>query len=286
MQIWTLDIGNFKTKAVLFEGPTCEGNCDLYDKSSDLVNFTQVESMTGDTYSQNTKLDKIKSIPFTSTNSVSDQNSKKSKSVSGNQCFTALTQRTMDFCEIDNLDGEIVYCTVSQKPNLTNELTAQNAPLKISYKTPETLGADRIAGALGAINDFTGTVLLVDAGTYITCDLLDADQGIFLGGAILMGLGLIRDSFNKASGLSKYTSEAFENLGNEHAYPGKSTIESLNSGIYMQTVGAIENYAKRADHIVFTGGDGAVLNNIFKANYDPILTNKGLLLFHLHTGVK
>ena len=44
-------------------------------------------------------------------------------------------------------------------------------PIKSSYKTPETLGKDRLAAIVGADNEFSNkNILLIDAGTCITFD--------------------------------------------------------------------------------------------------------------------
>ena len=61
-------------------------------------------------------------------------------------------------------------------------------PLTIGYRTPTTLGRDRIAAAVGAWQLFTGSnLLVVDAGTCITLDVVTA-TGVYLGGNIAPGV--------------------------------------------------------------------------------------------------
>lgn len=61
-------------------------------------------------------------------------------------------------------------------------------PIHIRYKTPNTLGKDRIAAAAGAFHLFPGeNCLVIDAGTCITLDVLNA-VGEFLGGNISPGV--------------------------------------------------------------------------------------------------
>ena len=61
-------------------------------------------------------------------------------------------------------------------------------PISILYKTPHTLGVDRIAGACGALQLFPGcSSLVIDAGTCITYDFIDAN-GNYHGGGISPGL--------------------------------------------------------------------------------------------------
>ncbi len=70
-------------------------------------------------------------------------------------------------------------------------------PLVNRYRTPDTLGYDRIAAAVGAYTIFPGkTVLVIDAGTAITYDIVTAG-GEYLGGNISPGLEIRFKSLNK-----------------------------------------------------------------------------------------
>ena len=61
-------------------------------------------------------------------------------------------------------------------------------PVKIGYTTPQTLGSDRIAAAVGACSLLPGeSLLVVDMGTAVTYDHVNAD-GVFVGGNIAPAL--------------------------------------------------------------------------------------------------
>ena len=63
-------------------------------------------------------------------------------------------------------------------------------PIVNNYSSKDTLGYDRIADAVGAFSLFPGNnVLIIDAGTAITIDLLTS-KGEFYGGNISPGLDL------------------------------------------------------------------------------------------------
>ena len=63
-------------------------------------------------------------------------------------------------------------------------------PISIDYATPSTVGLDRIAGAAGAAALFPEeNVLVADAGTALTLDLVSAD-GKFRGGNISPGMSM------------------------------------------------------------------------------------------------
>src|SRR3990172_813151 len=59
--------------------------------------------------------------------------------------------------------------------------------IKIKYRTPETLGPDRIAAAHAAFEKYGGPVAVVDFGTATTISVVDKG-GSFLGGMIAPGL--------------------------------------------------------------------------------------------------
>lgn len=72
-----------------------------------------------------------------------------------------------------------------KKPLIVGENVRSRLPLQI--KQPETLGADLLAAAVGALDMYAPPLLLVDMGTATTVTVVDA-QGAFRGGAILPGV--------------------------------------------------------------------------------------------------
>ena len=75
--------------------------------------------------------------------------------------------------------------TVYDLPLLSSETPL---PIHLDYKTPQTLGPDRIAAACGAWSLHRGEAcLVIDAGTCITVDFVDGG-GTYHGGAIMPGL--------------------------------------------------------------------------------------------------
>ncbi len=73
-------------------------------------------------------------------------------------------------------------------------------PVENCYKTKETLGIDRLAGAVAASNIFPNTnVLIVDTGTAVTYDFVNADNQ-FMGGTISPGLQIRFKSLNSHTG--------------------------------------------------------------------------------------
>lgn len=128
-------------------------------------------------------------------------------------------------------------------------LASESIPLKISYPRPEELGTDRLLGALAAHLLYGKPehrpVIVIDLGTATTYDCVTAD-GTFLGGAIAPGLDL---------GAEALAQRASQLPAIELAFPesviGRSTIESMQSGVLYGGVSAIEGMVRRLTEAAF-----------------------------------
>jgi type III pantothenate kinase len=130
-------------------------------------------------------------------------------------------------------------------------------PLKNRYRTPDTLGYDRIAAAVGAYTNYPGrTVLVIDAGTAITYDIVTA-KGEFLGGNISPGLEI------RFKSLHKYTTRLphLERPEEKPPLVGSSTREAIQSGVVnglmFEVDGFIDTISQKYPklQVVLTGGD-------------------------------
>lgn len=140
-------------------------------------------------------------------------------------------------------------------------------PVKNLYKTPETLGKDRLAAVVGAFCIFPATnCLVIDAGTCITFDFLD-NQGNYHGGAISPGVNLrFRALHTFTSRLPLINSKNFEGI------TGKTTEESILAGVLNGTVAemkcTIHTYTEIYPdlQVVLTGGDMIFFETKLKSN--------------------
>ena len=153
-------------------------------------------------------------------------------------------------------------------------------PIGNQYATPETLGRDRLAAAVGAVALYPGIAsLVVDFGTAITIDFVSAD-GEFMGGNISPGANTRFRALHEFTGrlpLGAMT-EKTEFLGTS----SRTAIESgVVNGIVYEVEGYIAQLTKTVGEfrIIFTGGDG----NYFakRLNY-PIFASQDLVLFGLN----
>jgi type III pantothenate kinase len=106
--------------------------------------------------------------------------------------------------------------------------------LKVKYRNPHEVGADRIAGAIGATLRRPGAnIIIVDCGTATTLDVVTAN-GDYLGGAILPGVGISVETL--AGRTAKLPTVE---ITRPVTALGRSTVESIQSGVYHGHVGAI-----------------------------------------------
>ncbi len=130
--------------------------------------------------------------------------------------------------------------------------------LKIKYRNPLEVGADRIANAIAAVQRHPARdLLVVDLGTATTIEVITA-TGDYLGGAILPGVGVSAES------LASHTAKLPRvEIARPEAALGRSSVESIQSGLFHGHVGAvrhmislvsIEAFSGRRPHVIGTGG--------------------------------
>jgi type III pantothenate kinase len=157
-----------------------------------------------------------------------------------------------------------------------------NTPIPIinRYNTPESLGNDRLAAAVGANLFFPGQhCLSVDVGTCITYDFID-EEGAYLGGGISPGVAM------KLKALNTFTQRLplVEPTG-EAELIGTTTKESILSGVLNGTLAEIEEIINRYSNIyknlkiIICGGDAFFFDSRIKAT---IFVVPELVLFGLN----
>lgn len=129
-------------------------------------------------------------------------------------------------------------------------------PITNSYSTPETLGKDRLAAVVGAHHLFPSSdVLVIDAGTAITYDIISAD-GVYSGGGIAPGIAMRYKALHTFTGrlpLLDYYGDT--------PLVGNNTVMSIQSGVLNGAVaemdGIITQYLNQSPliKIIVTGGD-------------------------------
>jgi len=126
--------------------------------------------------------------------------------------------------------------------------------LKIRYKNPAEVGADRIAGAVGAVARYPEqNVIIVDLGTATTVEAVSA-QREYLGGAIVPGVLVSMNALEQNTArLPKVE------IVRPERTCGRTTVESIQSGLYWGHLGMIREIRHRLVRECFEGRDPVVV---------------------------
>jgi type III pantothenate kinase len=149
-----------------------------------------------------------------------------------------------------------------------------------SYRQPRRLGVDRWVAMIGAWAEFESTCLVVDAGTAVTIDALDA-SGRHLGGQIIPGVGLMAASLaNQTSDIPAVQRKA-TGQGGSMAMFANTTAAAVGQGGLNAVAGAIERAARvmrragEEPRVILTGGDAS---RILKSLDDAVAHRPHLVL--------
>ena len=156
-------------------------------------------------------------------------------------------------------------------------------PFKVHYKTPNSLGADRLALMAAAATQYSGkNVLVIDAGSCITYDFIDSKKN-YLGGAIAPGIQM------RYKSLGDFTSSlpTLQKIVPKNSI-GNSTDDSIHSGVINGVLYEIEGNVNEYQNkypdltVILTGGDADFLCKQLKisifANSDFLLEGLNFLL--------
>lgn len=151
-----------------------------------------------------------------------------------------------------------------------------------SYQQPERLGVDRWLAMVGAKQLYPQqNLLIIDAGTATTVDVLDAN-GQHYGGWIMPGVQTLFDSLLTRTKKIIATPSATASLSF-----GLDSSNCLSHGSWAMTIGAVKEAIIQAnnlltiDKILITGGNGEEITKLITDNLqlEPKLVFHGLSCF-------
>ncbi|MDD5748746.1 MAG: type III pantothenate kinase [Actinomycetota bacterium] len=207
-------------------------------------------------------------------------------------CFLCLSERSFD-----EVRGMIISSVV---PEMTGALTHMGRfilklePLVVSsetdvgipvlYENPKDVGADRLVNAVAAVHKYGTPSIVVDFGTATTWDAINR-EGEYLGGTIAPGIEISANAlFHQAARLPRV----------ELLVPsdpiGRSTVESIQSGIILGTAGQVDRMVElfkkelgEDSKVIATGGLADVVVEHCRSIdiFDPLLTLEGLRLIYM-----
>lgn len=165
-----------------------------------------------------------------------------------------------------------------QQAPLFARAESQREGLRNAYEQPQRLGVDRWIAMLAAWSAHRGACVVVDAGTALTVDVIDA-SGQHLGGIIAAGL---QTSEKGVLGATRFPARKVPLP--VHAGLGRDTEACVRQGAMLSVLGAIDRAAAVAPDAqrILTGGDAPTLLPFLGAgwNWRPDLLFEGLLALY------
>jgi type III pantothenate kinase len=159
--------------------------------------------------------------------------------------------------------------------------------LPVDFLDPSSIGPDRLANAMAVRACYGTPAVVVDLGTATTFDVVGQD-GEYVGGAIAPGVWTSSEElFRRAARLSRVE------LVVPPAAIGKTTEESLCSGIVLGMAGMVDSLVRRISaelsarpRVVATGGMATLIAPACETieTVDEWLTLQGLRLIHEANG--
>ena len=156
--------------------------------------------------------------------------------------------------------------------------------MPVLVDNPLEVGADRIVNGVAAYERFHRAVIVLDFGTATTFDAV-SERGEYLGGAIAPGVGISAQALVDATAKLPRI-----DLRRPDRAIGKSTVASMQSGIYFGYLGLVREILERiraemggAPAVIATGGARSLLEPDLVGGvdaFDPNLTLTGLRILH------
>jgi type III pantothenate kinase len=158
-------------------------------------------------------------------------------------------------------------------------ISALNHHSKVDFSLVDrtTLGADRVANAIAAVEFYQLPAAVIDCGTAVTLEVIDS-KCCFAGGAIAPGRKLLRQALCKGTAqLPEIPITDFvpENIG-------CNTVDAISFGVDAGIIGTVREWLARLRvkypdlTVILTGGDGKYLTSSFP---EPVLADR---FFTLH----
>lgn len=194
----------------------------------------------------------------------------------------------------ERIRGAIISSVV---PKLTSQVTREverlsgrppllvdvnlHYPFRIAVPRPQTVGADRLCCAAGAIDARRSSAILIDVGSAVTVDLvLNAE---FKGGIIMAGPAISLRTL--AQNTAKLPSLEYRQPSRKHSSQFNSTESSLRLGAHLSTLGGIREAVRLLDKAagrslvkIVTGGAAKAISPSLPNRWkrEPHLVLKGL----------
>ncbi|MCZ6826797.1 MAG: type III pantothenate kinase [Gammaproteobacteria bacterium] len=176
--------------------------------------------------------------------------------------------RTADRIVVANVGGRRIHELINGKgvEVVFVETGKEAGGVTNAYREPTQMGVDRWVAMIGARQHRSGPLVVVDAGTALTVDMLE-NNGKHLGGVIAPGYRMMLSSLlGNTSDIAGLTEAAADTIGIEEGIAARSTSEAIHSGSLIALVSLIrhgqeflERRTQVSPRILLCGGDADML---------------------------
>ncbi len=163
----------------------------------------------------------------------------------------------VEIVSVDPAVSQVLEAALTRRSVRCRSWTSATLPIANAYGDDSTLGPDRPLAAYAAYMEMMSPVIVIDSGTALTVDLVDAN-GLFVGGSIGPGLSTLGSALGDSGAmLHRVDAEPVP-------FPGRSTADCLRLGVFETFAGGLLRLVEKAQcfcpeaKIVVTGGDEAV----------------------------
>ena len=178
-------------------------------------------------------------------------------------------QYALEHCMVSDVAGLSAPIQSVLRKTLPYTLLSHQTPLPFEnlYKSPKTLGVDRLALVAAAVGRFPGqNVLVIDAGSCITCDFVD-DKKRYFGGSISPGLRMRYKAVHHFTANLPLleTPERIPDVGDNTA---NAIHKGILEGLISELNGRIDQFPNKNQTltVVLTGGDTKFLSKHLKSS--------------------
>ena len=193
------------------------------------------------------------------------------------------TIKSIDKIIIANVNSSIVLDKMREILNvfkcpIIEASTDSNKYLINDYEDIKMLGVDRWMAALGAWKLYQRSLLIINAGTAITIDLIDLDQkdkAHFKGGMILPGIAISLGVLNNSTNL-------IDTEIGQSQYPSSNTKDAVTTGIMTSIQGAVNLVCRKLPSslpILLTGGDANLIYKLAEDDWKSRIKSRADLIF-------
>ncbi|PSR10715.1 MAG: type III pantothenate kinase [Candidatus Arcticimaribacter sp.] len=167
-------------------------------------------------------------------------------------------------CDVRGLDWDFLN-KIFESKNIFKTASTLRFPFTNTYKTPKTLGVDRMGLMAAAAKTYPKqNVLVIDVGTCITYDIL-TQENTYVGGLISPGYTMRYKSLKEFTG--KLPLIAHESIERSFGVDTQSSIQAgVFNGVFYEIQGQIDHFKQKYHDltIILTGGDSKQLSKRLK----------------------